>query len=296
MPMNQRIDQRGLSILTAEALKLSNKLKPSKQEERRYTAVLAGISAIKAGATLDEIQLQDLNSTEVESGLPVTRITGKRLDAEKRAKGTFFQSLVRGNCGEAKIPGGYEFRCIEKRTNEAEGSVLSQIGTYTGLGNYVPTDMFATVKEALAEIDVLFKDDGPCTVIHSTNSNPLRIPVYDDTSEYTAQIAEGVSDGSVALLQNPASVTLVNYSFRTPVHPFSMEVFQDAGESYDAAQLFEKFSAKRLARAIGKTLLTGNGSGTRITGLLTALEAFGANAIVAQGSSSNTGLSGRADV
>lgn len=279
------MDLKGLNTLTAEALHLTNKAHLTKMEERRYAAVLAGISSIKAGATLQEVDYQNLNATEAENGLPITRIH-KGLTAEQRSKALLMQEMFKGNCGGVAVKGGLEFR-----TGETGGVTKSQLGTYTGLSQFVPTDLYNVVKERLAEHDVLFDVDGPMTVISSTNARPLRVSMFNDTDVNAVQVGEGIAQGSVNLLQYPDSVTVGAYSYRTPVHPVSIETFQDLSEVFTFEQLFEKFASKRLARGIGAALMTGTGpSGTGIVGLIPSLEASAAVPVVAQGSGANDGV------
>ena len=279
--MEQRLQD--LTNLTIEAGILSNKPHLSKQEERRFTWLTSAISAVKAGADFNEFQQADLNDREIKAGITPTRLP-KRLSQEQRARGEFFMSLVRDNVGGKKVAGGIEFR-----SGETIGNPIAQLGTYLGLGSFVPTDLHNSIKEALAESDVLFDVNGPCSVIDSTNGHPYRIPTYNDTGTDAVQIGEGAADGGTdTLLQNPGQVTLGVYSFRSKVHPFSMETFQDLDSAFAGEKLFEKFTAKRMARGIGKALLTGNGSGQTL-GLLTALEAAGAPYVVASGSAVNDG-------
>jgi HK97 family phage major capsid protein len=117
----------------------------------------------------------------------------------------------------------------------------------------------------------------------------LKVCVYNDTSVDTTQgPAEGNPDGSVTLLQLPEYVPVGAFSYRTPVHPVSMEACQDINEMIDIADLFSKFSTERLARSIGRALVTGNGVG-QIQGLISSLEACGAPYVVAAGSDPNDG-------
>jgi len=66
----------------------------------------------------------------------------------------------------------------------------------------------------------------------------------------------------------------------------TLEECQD--ENFPLAALLESVFAGRLARAVGKALISGSGNATP-TGLLTAAIASGASPIVANGSSANTG-------
>lgn len=280
------IDTKGLSILTAEALELGNRSHLSKQQERRYRAVIAGISAIKAGATLQEVDQERLNQEEIAAGLTPTRLRTGRLNAEQRAKAVFMQELFKGgtSVGAKEVCGGYEFRA-----GETEGNALTGIGTYTGLGIFVPTDFYANVVSSMVEHDALYDED-VVTVTKSTNGHPLRIGNYDDGANEATLVGEASDQtGNQVDLGNPDQTVLGAYSYRTPIHKFSMEVFDDLEASYTAYALFERFASDRMARGIGKILVTGNGV-NQTTGLITALELLGAPSVTASGSGANDGV------
>ena len=269
------IDTKGLSLLTQEALKLSNKRSLTRVEERRLSTLMASISAVKAGASLEEVDQEMFNEVEARNGFKPTRI--KRMSEERAAKAAFMQKLF--HCNGTK---GVEFR------DESEGNLTTALGTYSSLGHFVPTDFYKDVFGAMAWHDVLF-DPEVVTVIPSTNAHPLQIGTYDDLANVAVQVGEAADlTGDEVNLGNPGQVVLGAYSFRSPIHKFSMEVFQDLEASYTAYGLFEKFAADRCARGIGKVLLTGSGTGTT-KGLITSLMASGVSPITAVGSSGNTG-------
>jgi HK97 family phage major capsid protein len=269
-----------LTLLTQEASELANKATLTKAEERKLQFLTGtAIPAVKAGATLQEVQLEELNKVERRNGLRLTRLdNGTSL--EVRAKSLFLKKMFSGVEDSREI-----------RTGEAEGSILSQIGTYTGLGNFVPTGFSRQTFATMAQHDALFDDDA-CTVIHSTDAKPYPIPVFDDLSNEAVQVNEAQTQalGSQVNVGNPGHVVLGAYSYITPVHYFSLEVYQDAGDGAGAGayDLFAKFAGDRMARGIGAKMVTGNGSGTTL-GLIPALQAAGVNGVVAAGSSGNTG-------
>jgi HK97 family phage major capsid protein len=253
------------------------------QERREFGSLPTRIAAIKVGATIEEINEQELNDAEARNGLPITRLRKKR-SAEDRARGAMFQQMFSGNAGGRAFAHG-----IEYRAGEQEGNISAQVGTYTGLGYFVPQDLVREIWAAMAEVDVLFDVDGPCTVKEKTNARTLKVTVYNDTSINTTQgPAEGNPDGSVTLLQLPSYLPVGAYTFRTPLHPVSIEATQDIEEMIEFADLFKKFSTERLARAIGKMLVTGNGVG-QTQGLISSLEASGVTPITAAGSTVNDG-------
>lgn len=269
------IDTKGLSILTNEALALSNKRSLTRVEERRLSTLMGSISAIKAGASLAEVDQEMFNEAEARNGFKPTKI--KRMSEKRMAKAAFMQQLF--HCNGTK---GVEFR------DESEGNLTTALGTYSSLGHFVPTDFYKDVFAAMGEHDALFDED-VVTVINSDNAHPLQIGTYDDLANVAVQVGEAVDlTGDQVNLGNPDQVVVGAYSFRSPIHKFSLEVFQDLEASYTAYVLFQKFAADRCARGIGKVLLTGSGTGAT-KGLITALAASGVSPIVATGSATNSG-------
>lgn len=278
-----KVNIQELSALLSEAAVLSNKEKLTDKEVRRSKFLALAIPAMRSGATLDEINRDILNAEAAEHGLPQIRTKRSKKQEKRRARGEMLMQMFRGNCG-----GEVRGKNIEYRVQETEGSILSQLGTYTGLGQFVPTDLYANIRERMAEIDALLDPD-VCTVINDTNGSPKRITFYNDTLIDTAQVSEAGADPSVSLLQNPGHAVLGSYGFRTPVHPVSMEACQDIHEMIDVAEFFERFASQRLARAIGAKMINGNGTGQTL-GLISALQTNNAPAIVAQGSGNNDGV------
>jgi HK97 family phage major capsid protein len=265
-----------LTTLTQEASVLASKSRLTKEEQRKFHWLTGtAIPAVKAGATLAEVNERELNAVELRNGFRPTKID--RVSAAKRAKATFMQKLVREVTDSREI-----------RSNEAEGSILSMIGSYSSLGSFVPTGFANQVFAALAAHDPLFDEDC-ASVIYSKKANPMPLPVYDDISNVAVQVGEANLSGSDTLLGNPSSVKLGAYAFTTPVHQFSMEIFDDLDQAGNAFDLFARFAGDRMARGIGAKLVNGTGSGTTINGIIPALQAAGVSGIVATGSAANTG-------
>lgn len=279
------IDIKGLSALVQEANELTSKNTLTRNEERRFAFLQTAIAAVKAGASLQDVQLAQLNEVEERNGLRVTTL-GNGTPRETRAKAAFMRKLLSMADGE----GTREMRA----SNEAEGSIIAQLGTYNGSGgSLVPTDFAGRVFAAMKQHDFLYDPD-KCTVINTTNASPFPIPVYDDTQNEGAQVgeAQNLAQGSQTNLGNPGHVLLGSFSFRTPIHYMTQEIYQDAGDAAmgNAYDLFAQFSGDRLARVISQKLVSGTGpSGTSIVGLIPALQAAGVTGTVAIGSSGNTG-------
>src|SRR5689334_1764301 len=108
-----KIDTRGLAMLIAEANDLTNKKEWTKQDERRNAYLLSAISAVKAGATLDDLQLEEANETFKRAGLP--QIKRQAPVSETRAKAEAWSLAL-------KV-------MAEKRAaNETEGNIIARIG------------------------------------------------------------------------------------------------------------------------------------------------------------------------
>jgi HK97 family phage major capsid protein len=280
-----QVNVRELSLLLQEASALSNKPNWTKQDERRNAYLLAAISAAKAGVPLIEIDEQHLNEAERRNGLKPTRLKKPwGLTTEQRGKAEFMQRLLRCTDGEGIF--GHEFR-----DGEVGGAILPRLGTYSGLGFFVPTEMYGEIFDTMAWHDPLYDED-VCTVIKSTNGRPLTVPTYDDIANVAVQVGEASADAGEVLLGQPNHVVLAGYSFRTPIQKYSIEIEQDLSESFTAYSIFQRMASDRLARGIGKKLILGAGGGTEPTGIVTALAAAGVTPIIAAGRGANTGIGG----
>jgi HK97 family phage major capsid protein len=272
------IDIQALSAFVAEANTLTSKERLTRQEETRFAFLQTAIAAVKAGASVQDVQLAQLNELEERGGFRRTTLENSA-QREIRAKAQFLKLMSTAKDSR------------ELRTAETEGSVISQIGTFSSLGHFVPTGFSKQTFAAMAQHDALFDAD-KCTVIYSDDAKPYPIPVFDDLSNEAVQITEAQTQatGSQVDLGNPGHVLLGAYSYITPVHYFSQEVYQDAGDGAGAGayDLFARFAGDRMARGIGKVLVTGGGTTTTL-GLIPALQAAGVNGTVASGSAGNTG-------
>jgi HK97 family phage major capsid protein len=258
-----------LSGLLQEASTLSNKANWTKQDERRNAWLLSAISAVKAGASLQDVNQQYVNDVEERNGLPITQFAKSSLTSEQRAQAQLFRHFVKG----------------ERR--DIEGSpMLSHIGTYSGLGYFVPTGFFQGVFETLKAYDFLFNEDD-VTLVRTSNGRAMTVPTMSDTEHDASVIAEAGSRTEVDIA-DPNQATLGVYSYASRRWTVSLEAFEDLEGSLSAMNLFQKFTAKALARGIGRDLVTGNGI-NKTLGLIPALSAAGVVPVVASGSSVNTG-------
>jgi HK97 family phage major capsid protein len=262
-------NQREMNGLLQEASALNEKPNWTKQDERRNAFLLSAISAVKAGASLQDVNQEYLNDVEQRNGLPITQFEKSTMTREQRAQAQVFRHFVNG----------------ERR--DIEGSpMLSHIGTYSGLGYFVPTGFFAGVFESAKAYDFLLNEDD-VTLIRTSNGRVMTVPTMSDTEHDASVIAEAGSQTSVDIA-DPNQAVLGVYSYASRRWPVSLEAFQDLEGTFSAMSLFQRFTAKALARGIGRDLAVGNGI-NKTLGLVPALLAAGVAPVVASGSSVNDG-------
>jgi HK97 family phage major capsid protein len=156
------------------------------------------------------------------------------------------------------------------------------------MGSFVPRDFFAGVKAAMKWIDPLVDPD-VCTVVETENGRILQVGFYDDTNSYASVVGENTNQAANETdIASVSEVDVQAFSYRTPLWRLSVEAFSDLDQMTTAIDLFGKFSAQRVARGVGRDLMTGNGSGKPL-GLIPSLMVSGAPYVVATGSSESTG-------
>lgn len=268
-----------LAFLQVQATELANKPGSlTKQEERQYAKLLADISLVKSGATLEDLMIDRTNESRAKAGL--SRI-GKEdnLDVESRAIAEGFLKFFRsGN--------DFEVRDSGVGTAPLSGTVAGVLNGSTG--SFVPTQFWYQVKNTMKAIDPLFNPDA-VTFIETPKGGPIQIPYYSDIENVSVVVGEGSDQSGNETDINAVNAAVINaYSFRSPLWRVSVESFDDVATIGGIVPLFTKFCGDRTARGVGKLLVSGSGSG-QPTGIITALQAAGVNPIVASGSSGNSG-------
>jgi HK97 family phage major capsid protein len=258
-----KVNTQELSALIQELQTLSSKPKLTWAEERRNAFLLSAISAVKAGASLAEVEHDADNERRSKAGLPPV----KRVATEEQI------GELRG------------FRALAEQ-RDVEGSITPRIGTYSGLGFFVPTGFFARVFESMKQHDPIF-DDAAFTQFRNSVGHPFTVPLMDDTAHDASVVSEAGSQTEVDIAQ-PGQAVLGAYSYASRRWNVSMEALQDMEQGVSAMDLFRKFTAKALARGIGKDMLNGSGSGKTL-GLIPSLLAAGAQTVIAAGAAANTG-------
>jgi HK97 family phage major capsid protein len=166
----------------------------------------------------------------------------------------------------------------------AEGApMLNHIGTYTGLGFFVPTGFVDRVEQATKYYADLL-NDGTCTVVETATGNPLPYPVSDDTGNAAVIVGEASTVNEQDVTAN--HVKLVSYKLSSGVVKASIELLDDS--SIDIQDWLAKQFGVRYGRGLEGFLTNGTGSG-QPTGIIPAIAASGATPVVAVGSSANSG-------
>ena len=172
-----KINTGELSLLLQEASALSNKANWTKQDEKRNAFLLTAISAVKAGASLQELEQENHNAESRAAGLPTTRFNRGFLSAERRSIAKEWQSAV-------------------EQRDMVGGNPISRIGSYSGLGYFVPTEFFPNVFSAMKASDPVMSDDD-VTLLQSTNGRVLTVPILGDIANVALVIGESSADSSV---------------------------------------------------------------------------------------------------
>jgi HK97 family phage major capsid protein len=263
---NMKVNTRELSFVLGEYNELSAKVRHTKEERTRMTYLQTAIAAIRSGATLSEVNEQYLNQTEERNGLPMSKLP---------------------TSGDRQRQQEYRFWIDRLEKRDVEGApMITHIGTYSGLGFFVPTGFFDKVWDAMKASDALF-DDEAVTLIKTTNGRPFPVPTMDATAHNASVLGEAAA-ASVVSIGSTGQGVLGAYSYASDYWPVSLEVFQDLDTSLTTVELFRKFTGKALARGIGRDLVIGDGV-TKPLGLIPSLENAGATVVTAAGSAANTG-------
>ena len=266
-----KINTGELSLLLQEASALSNKANWTKQDEKRNAFLLTAISAVKAGASLQELEQDNHNAESRAAGLPTTRFNRGFLSAERRSIAKEWQSAV-------------------EQRDMVGGNPISRIGSYSGLGYFVPTEFFPNVFSAMKASDPVMSDDD-VTLVQSTNGRVLTVPILGDIANVALVIGESSADSSVDI-GDVGQASVGAYTYRTPRFTCSIESFQDVESAGGISQMFEKFAADRLSRGISADLVNGNGS-NKTLGLVPSVIALASTAtpiITAIGAGASSGL------
>ncbi|HEY2120821.1 MAG TPA: phage major capsid protein [Candidatus Acidoferrum sp.] len=256
------IDYGALNSHLVEYNELSEVRNPDALQKRRMAYLQTAIAALRSGASLADV-----------------------LDADHRNKAKQY-GVSLDPPPDARTIEARGWQAVVQKRDMVEGNPAGRLGSYTGLGYFVPTEFFPTVFSAMAAHDVLFDDDA-CTVLKTTNGRVTTVPLIGDIENVATVVGEAGTQTPTDISATGQAI-LTAYSYKTPRFVASLESFQDVDESLSVVKLFKSFTADRLARGIAKDLVTGNGS-SKPLGLVPSLEAVGVPFVTASGSSGNTG-------
>lgn len=288
-------------------------LKADQTPETRtsYTAAMTEVETL--GADIENIRKAEAVEAEIraangQAALPTTQMNNNE-DPEKRyariereyrkafvatiRKGTMPQNgqwtgmpdNVRKSL-DAGVEYEKEFR-DELTTSAGVGNggstLLAHIGTYSGLGFFVPTGFVNAIEQATKYFAPLL-DGSVITVMDTATGQPLPFPTSNDTNNAAAPIGEAQT---VTELDVTASqINFGAYKFSSGLVLCSLELLQDSAFDIEA-WLIQRF-AERWGRGLENYLTNGTGT-NQPTGLLTAIAASGATPTIAAGSSANDG-------
>jgi HK97 family phage major capsid protein len=179
----------------------------------------------------------------------------------RSAKSLAFEKAIRFGYGEL---------------SQAEQRDLIATNNITG-GFFVPQEFFQQLTEAMKAYDRIFDPD-VTTRLDTETGAPIVLPCIDDTTASATLIAEGGQEFGGTTAPDPVTLSItmsaLNATYRSGMVDVSLELLQDS--AFDIQDLLARSFAVRLARGIGKDLVTA----------LLASATVGSTAV---GSSGNTG-------
>ena len=266
-----------------------SKLKELREERARLHSEL---SQVLAGADSSESRekAKKLIAAMDEKAKEITAIESKGLSAVGNGLASekdvefrrAFANYLRK--GENRLNDAERAIMEEKRDGIVEGAPMTgHIGTYTGLGYFVPSGFVYDVETALKFYAPLL-NGGVFTVMDTASGQPLPYPTNNDTTNTAALVGESsvVSEEDVTAGQ----IIFAAYKYTSGLIKASIELIQDSAFPLES-WLAERF-AVRFGRKFEDELTNGNGS-SKPTGLLQAISNSGASPTVAAGSATNSG-------
>src|ERR1700752_4304914 len=272
------LNSNDMIAVLSELSALTSKPKWEKRDVARNAFLLAAVSAMKndPNVTLQQMEQDNFNKGSRAGVFATGKLGSRFLTREQEYEARGWKELIRCGTGVNR----------EHRDMGEGAPMLNQLGTYTGLGYFVPTSFYSQVFAAMKQHDAIF-NDADVTVIRTANGRPLPVPIADDTSVNATVVAEAGTQSSVDF-NFVGHAILGAFAYKSPRFVVSLEALEDLDTSLTTVALFRKFASERLARGIAADLVTGVGTTTPL-GLLTQLMQQGAPSVIAAGSSANTG-------
>ncbi len=175
-------------------------------------------------------------------------------------------------------------RMSMEQRDQSEGTLLSQIGTYTGLGFFVPAGFVYQIEQATKYFAPLL-DGSVLRIMETATGQPLPYPTSDDTSQKAVLVAE---NAQVANKDVTAShINFGAWKYTSGLVRVSFELLQDS--AFDLEKWLAERFGERWGRGMEDALTNGTGS-SQPNGILTAIAAAGGpTTITAVGSAESTG-------
>jgi HK97 family phage major capsid protein len=138
----------------------------------------------------------------------------------------------------------------------AEGApMLSHIGSYSGLGYFVPTGFRNQIEEATKWFAPLL-EDGVFTILSTETGNPIPMPVNNDTGNSAVIVGEAASVNEIDT--TASQINIAAYKFTSGEIIASLELIQDS--AFDLDSWFAKKFGERFGRGLENYLTNGTGS------------------------------------
>jgi HK97 family phage major capsid protein len=177
-----------------------------------------------------------------------------------------------------------ERRSLELRDGMVEGApMLNHIGSYNGLGFFVPTG-FSNQIETATKYYAPLTDGSSFKVWETATGNPIPWPTNNDTGNVSAVVGEAGTFNEVDI--TASQINFGAYKFGVGPLKVSLELLQDSAFNLEA--YLSDLAGIRFGRQFEQKLTNGTGVGEP-TGILTAIEASGAVPVIATGSAETTG-------
>jgi HK97 family phage major capsid protein len=302
----------------ADAVVLMNKEEQTAETRAQVTAMLADVDLL--GNDIKTIQLADAQAAELaqKTGAIVPENRGTVTPADEY-RSAYMEWLLQGKPGSrGACKGGASmenlakldrvaqtFRSMPVEQRDQQAGTQSITYTEGNLGGYFVPAGFVYDIEKATKFYANLLDGSSIRIMETATGNVLPYPTSNDTneawtllSETTQVLDNGTTPNYPTVgtlpLANPGNVLASNVTFgaykgSTGLVRVSLELMQDSAFSLEAF-LKEAF-AVRLGRGYEYYLTLGTGTNAPF-GILPAITASGATAVVAAGSSVNDGIVG----
>jgi HK97 family phage major capsid protein len=255
------------------------------------------IANIERSEKLEKDLAESTKGTEIRGGKPASsseKSIEERAKAYRAAWGKALRKQPNFRSGSTGV-GDAKWCAINELDEETrnvltaesrdvnEGSIISQIGTYSGLGFFVPAGFVYDVEVALKYYAPLI-DGKVVDVLETATGQPLPYPTNNDTTNEATVVGESVQVSEQDVTAN--HINLGAWKYTTGLVRVSLELLQDSAFNLESF-LADRF-AVRLGRGYERDFTNGTGI-NQPTGIITDVLASGATPVIANGSSESTG-------